>query len=934
MTMSSDEIILKGVRTHNLKNIDLILPHNRLYVITGVSGSGKSSLAFDTLYAEGQRRYVESLSSYARQFLERIEKPEADFITGISPALAIQSKNTINNARSTVGTQTEINDYLRVYFSRVGKIICPSCKVEVVKNNPHTVLESLKQKLDSKKIKLLFQVELIKKTKKNLEMALSELERQGFFDFSLDHEVIDSKTLLERDLKNDEKIYVLVDSFTVNEKNKKRILDSLELAFRLGKEKIFIEADGEITFYASDLSCSSCLRKFREPSPNLFSFNSPLGACETCQGYGRVITIDWNLVFPDVNRTIEGGAVEPWTKPSAEWEFKQLLSFCKKKKIPTDVPWKKIPTKDKSLIIEGVGNHDEYFGVKDFFAYLEKKIYKMHIRILLSKYRGYVPCEDCSGTRLKSDALAVKVADKDISQVLDMSIQSLFDFFEKIKIPTENYEKVEPVYFEMLNRIRFLKEVGLGYLSLSRMSRTLSGGEIQRIHLASSLGSALVSTLYVLDEPSIGLHERDNELLIRLLKELRDLGNTVVVVEHDLAMIEAADEVIDLGPNGGEKGGHILYQGPFKHIANSKESYTGQYVAGKLEISRTSFPKASQSSLKIIEASHHNLKNISVTIPFHQLVVITGVSGSGKSTLIYDTLYQHFLRHTGKPVQDLGTVKSIKGFEKIDDIVLVDQSPIGRTPRSNPATYIKAYEDIRNRFAATSDAKRKGFGPGHFSFNVEGGRCPVCSGDGMIKVEMHFLADVFMTCEACKGKRFKDEILEVRYEGKNLDEVLHLTVDDAVDFFREAPRLKAKLILLQDVGLGYLRLGQAATTLSGGEAQRMKLALEMLERRAHHILYLFDEPTTGLHFHDIHYLMGAFDKLLTRGHSLVIIEHNMEIIRLADYVIDLGPEGGGAGGEILFEGTPKELMQNSKSYTGKYLKEYLAKKKTRKKVTV
>lgn len=918
-----DAIVLHGVKTHNLKNLDLVLEHKKLYVVTGVSGSGKSSLAFDTLYAEGQRRYVESLSAYARQFLERMEKPDVESVTGVPPALAIEAKNTINNARSTVGTQTEVNDYLRVLFARVGETFCPDCGIKVVKSHPHSIAEHLLQHYPEKKVWVLFKVALGKSAKSYLQETLTELERQGFYEYFRGGKMVKSEDILKTPAKEAADFYAAADAVTLNVKARKRLIDSIELAARSGRGELSVWTGEKLLGFSEDLKCSGCARAFRDPTPNLFSFNSPLGACPSCQGFGRVITIDWNLVVPDPRKSLEAGAIEPWTKPSSEWEFRQMIKFCKARKIPVDKPWAQLTQSQRNTLLFGAKG-EEYFSVKDFYDFLEKKTYKMHVRIFLSKYRGYIPCPECKGTRLKPEALAVRVAGRHIHEIMDLSIEELYRFIETLEFTKEERERVEPVHLEIKKRVRFLKEVGLGYLSLSRLSRTLSGGEVQRIHLASSLGSALVDTLYVLDEPSIGLHERDNDLLIRLLKELRDLGNTVVVVEHDRAMIEAADEVLDLGPLGGERGGRVLYQGPVKKITRAPESLTGRYFSGELEVKRNFQPAPAKkgAEIRIEGASQHNLKDLTVSLPLHQLTVITGVSGSGKSTLLYDILYHHYLRFKGEPVQDLGAVRSIKGFETIDEMVLIDQSPIGRAPRSNPVTYLKAFDDIRKLFAASPRARREGFDAGHFSFNVDGGRCPECKGDGRIKVEMHFLADVFIPCEACQAKRFKPEVLEVEYKGKNVDQVLAMTVDESLEFFRGEKNLCAKLELLQKVGLGYLRLGQSATTFSGGEAQRLKLAVEMIERRARHVVYLFDEPTTGLHYHDIHYLMGAFDELLAKGHSLIIIEHNMEVIRSADTVIDLGPEGGSRGGELLYSGSVPGLIKCSKSFTGQYLKKY------------
>ncbi len=911
-----DAIILRGVRTHNLKNFDLILLHNKFYVVTGVSGSGKSSLAFDTLYAEGQRRYVESLSAYARQFLERMEKPNIESVSGIPPAIAIEAKNVITNARSTVGTQTEINDYLRVFFARVGHTFCFRCGKEVEKQTPEKAAAFLLEEFSGKKSSLLFSIPLGEKGGAHYKEFLPELTRQGFTEVE----------------KKGNELQVVVDRITLEAKNRKRVIDSLELAYQSGKGEAVCRIEGrtEPIRFSEHFRCDACSLDYREPVPNLFSFNSPLGACPTCQGFGRVITIDWDRVIPDKRKSLKAEAIVPWSKPSADWESRQLLKFCRKRHIPLETPWQDLSKEHQKLILEGVGDENEYFSVKDFFAYLEKKTYKMHIRILLSRYRGFIPCPDCKTTRLKPEGLAVRVEGKNIAELSALPIGELDTFFENLHLAPEEEKKVEPVLLEIRKRVRFLKEVGLSYLTLDRLSRTLSGGEVERIHLATSLGSSLVDTLYVLDEPSIGLHERDNSLLIRLLEELRDLGNTVVVVEHDRAMIEAADEVIDLGPLGGEKGGEIIFQGKVKDLPREGRSLTGKYLAGELQIGwRKHKPTKSDRAIEIIGASEHNLKSVNVSIPLGQFVVVTGVSGSGKSSLIYDVLYQNYLRGCGRPVQDLGKVKTIRGLNQIDEMILVDQTPIGRTPRSNPVTYLKAFDEIRKIFGTSHAAREAGFETRHFSFNVEGGRCEACKGDGRIKVEMHFLADVFIPCEACDGKRFKPEVLQIRYQEKSIDEVLQMTVDEAVLFFEDRPLLKEKLNILERVGLGYLRLGQAAPTLSGGEAQRLKLASEMASRPYERIFYLFDEPTTGLHYHDISYLMGAFEELLERGHSVLVIEHNMEVIQCADWIIDLGPEGGADGGRVVYSGPREGILKCASSYTGRYLKNHLERKGVR-----
>jgi len=925
-----DAIIVKGVRTHNLKNFDLILPHGRFYVITGVSGSGKSSLAFDTLYAEGQRRYVESLSAYARQFLERMEKPDIDGISGIPPAIAIEAKNVITNARSTVGTQTEINDYLRVFFARVGKTFCMRCSREIEKQTPGKVVAQILKAFTSKKCFLLFPIRLGKQGGAHLKEFLPELTRQGFTEIFQKGELM---PIADFKAKGDtEQLWVVMDRLPLEEKVRKRLVDSIELSFQLGKSEMAVALEGEEEprRFSERFRCNSCGIDYREPTPNLFSFNSPLGACPTCQGFGRVITIDWDRVVPDPRKTVEAGAIAPWSKPSAHREFRQLIAFCRRKRIPLQTPWKELSEEHRKWILEGTGKKGEnYFSVSDFFDYLEQKTYKMHVRIFLSRYRGFIPCGACGTSRLKPEGLAVRIAGKNIVQISALPIGELDTFFKDLRLDSTDEKKVEPVLLEIRKRVRFLKEVGLPYLTLDRLSRTLSGGEVERIHLATSLGSSLVDTLYVLDEPSIGLHERDNELLIRLLKELRDLGNTVVVVEHDRTMMEAADEIIDLGPDGGEKGGKVVFQGPVGKITGEERSYTGRYLAGGLAIgwkSRKAPRLDGGRQIEIRGASEHNLKSIDVKIPLGQFVVVTGVSGSGKSTLVYDVLYQNYLRWRGRPVQDLGRVRDIRGFDQIDEMILVDQTPIGRTPRSNPVTYLKAFDEIRRIFGSCVGAREAGFEARHFSFNVEGGRCDECKGDGRIKVEMHFLADVFIPCQACRGKRFKPEVLEVRYQEKSIDDVLQMTIDDAAAFFEDRPLLKEKLGILQKVGLGYLRLGQSAPTLSGGEAQRLKLAHEMAARPYQRILYLFDEPTTGLHYHDISYLMEAFEELLERGHSILIIEHNMEVIRCADWLIDLGPEGGEGGGNVVYAGERAGILKYRASHTGRYLKSYFEKK--------
>jgi len=902
--------------------------------MTGVSGSGKSSLAFDTLYAEGQRRYMESLSSYARQFLEKMPKPDIESATGIPPAVAIQAKNVVSNARSTVGTQTEINDYLRALFARVGHLHCPACHgAKVMAYQADFILERIK-KWKTERVTIFFPFRLKKLTKLESDALTQDFLKAGFERFAEVGKEWKPLEVSDFSGKKEREIYIFVDEVANKDSSRNRLREALELAYQAGAGRLGVRGDGRDEWFSKDLQCSACRRVFKKPTENTFSFNSPVGACPTCQGFGRVIETDWNLVLPDENKSIREGVIEPWTKASMGWEQGQLLDFCKRKKISIREPWKKLPSKQQKWILSGLEG-DEYVSVAEFFKYLEKKTYKMHIRIFLNRYRGFSICPSCEGMRIKPEALNVFVGGKNFAEIQEIKIKALTTFFKDLKLTAYETERSEALLDEIRARLSFLTEVGLGYLTLSRMSRTLSGGEVERIHLASSLGASLVDTLYVLDEPSIGLHERDNFMLIGLLRKLRDLGNTVVVVEHDRAMIEAADEVIDLGPRGGEGGGKILYQGSFEGLLKCPDSLTGRFLSGKEVIQRSSLncepavgakPKK-LSKIEIQGADAHNLKNINIQIPLGKLVVLSGVSGSGKSTLLYEILYNHYQKFRGRAVskEDLGAVKSIRGWENLGDMVLIDQSPIGRSPRSNPVTYMGIYEEIRKIFSRLPASKAQGFGPGHFSFNVDGGRCDACKGDGEVKVEMHFLADVYVRCEACGGKRFQRDVLAMTYHGKNVDQVLGLTVTEALQFFEQSHSIVKLLKILESTGLGYLRLGQPTLTLSGGEGQRLKLASELATSQSSKQLYLFDEPTTGLHEHDITYLIRAFDELLARGHSVVVIEHHMELIRLADWVIDLGPEGGDEGGEAVYQGATQGLLDCTRSHTGIFLKQYLQK---------
>jgi excinuclease ABC subunit A len=1013
----NDKIVIRGARTHNLKNIDVEILHNALTVVTGVSGSGKSSLAFDTIYAEGQRRYVESLSAYARQFLERIEKPDADHIEGIAPAVAIRQKNTTRSPRSTVGTATEIYDYLRLLFARIGRTYCVNCDAEVKKDTVDEVAEAVLALGDGTRLNVLFPVNVNnsksdvipsrssgeetaapsrkagsssrsllgmrrgkKGAKKNsgvkeaiaaetIKTRLFELRTRGFnrlYQRGQIYEFSTPESLL--DVNFAEPLYVLVDRIAVAADSRARVVDAAEIGFRESGEVIFEianrseEADGRAPRrlrFSNRFECKNCGIRYAEPEPRLFSFNNPFGACPRCQGFGNTIDFDLALVIPDPTKTLSEGAIEPWTKPKYRPLLTDLKRYAKQAGIPMDVPWAELAPEHQHLVIEG----DRKFpGVRGFFQYLDRKKYKLHVRVFISRYRGYSTCSDCGGARLRREAQQVKIAGKNICEVCAMTVEEAGKFFERLMdsastgegarssktelqvLRKEEAEIGERLLDEITSRLRFLNDVGLEYLELDRVSSTLSGGEAQRIQLATSLGSRLVGTLYVLDEPSIGLHSRDTHRLIKILHGLRDLGNTVLVVEHDPDVMRASDQIIDLGPGAGEHGGKVIATGTYDEIRHIPTSLTGRYLANDLRIQiPTKRRKPGRQQIAIRGARVHNLKNIDVTIPLGMLVAITGVSGSGKSTLLHDVLFKALSAakksQNPHPVSPNGGetrmghppgVREIDGDDYIDDVILVDQSPIGRTPRSNPVTYIKAFDGIRELFAGTPEAHKRGFGAGHFSFNVPGGRCETCQGDGTVVVEMQFLADVELICEECKGARFKPEVLEVRYRGKNIHDVLNMTVREAIHHFASAPKVADKLRMLDEVGLGYLRLGQSATTLSGGEAQRVKLAAHLqpaasATRRTNakslkkRMLYIFDEPTTGLHFDDISKLLTAFRRLIEAGGSILLIEHNLEVIKTADWVIDLGPEGGERGGYVLGEGSPEKIASISGSYTGQFL---------------
>jgi excinuclease ABC subunit A len=902
----NETIKLRGVRVHNLKNIDLDLPLNRFIVITGVSGSGKSSLAFDTLYAEGQRRYLESLSSYARQFLERMDKPDADVIEGIPPAIAIQQKAATKNPRSTVATVTEIYDFLRVFYARVGTMHCLKCGRPVERDTVDAIVESLLKLPAGSKVFITFSWPVDK--------GPASLKKHGFFRVLYAGEVKNLDEL--KPGKKDKTLDILVDRLAVDAEERDRMTDSVELALKNGGGRVRVTTDsGRELLFSEKLECKSCSITYEEPYPNLFSFNSPQGACPDCHGFGDLAVIDEDKVIPDKNLSLEQGAVEPWTKPVSRRMMRELLREAKRRGIPTNVPFKDLKKNWQRWVLDG---GDGYDGVKGFFEWLQSKKYKVQVRVFLSRYRKFMACPTCGRTRLNPQALSVKVAWLNIGQVTRLTVKEASEFFDKVKLTPFQKQVAEKLVQEIQNRLKFLLEVGLDYITLDRMTFTLSGGEAQRINLAAALSSSLVGTLFVLDEPSIGLHARDNARLVEILRSLKDVGNTVAVVEHDPEIIKSAEYLVDLGPKAGERGGRVLFAGPMSGFLSSKKSLTARYIRGETKIPVPDKRREPRGYLEVEDAHKHNLKHVNIRIPLNVLTCITGVSGSGKSTLLYDILF------LGWDGEEPDGFKRIKGRERVDKLIMVDQSPLSTSPRSIPATYTKAMDEIRTLFSRTREAKVMGFKPGDFSFNTPGGRCEECRGEGRQVVEMQFLSDIVLTCEACRGRRFKDETLEVGYKGKNIYEVLQMSVDEACLFFADTPRIVKKITPLKKVGLGYLRLGQPTTTLSGGELQRIKLAFHLVHERNKHILYLFDEPTIGLHLDDISTLLRTFHQLVEEGHTVCVIEHNLDVIKSADHIIDLGPEGGDRGGEVVAAGTPEEVVRVKASITGKYLKKYLA----------
>jgi len=987
-----DQITIRGARTHNLKDIDVDIPHNALTVVSGVSGSGKSSLAFDTVYAEGQRRYVESLSAYARQFLERIEKPDVDFMDGLAPAIAIKQKNQTRNPRSTVATATEIYDYLRLLYARCGTVTCLHCGGVVRHDTVDEIVTSLLAMPEGTRVYALFPVmrrevkleamsapstveeavvaapkKAATKGKKltarvaqedavsaahaiedAMKERLGELRRRGFnrlWQMDADGgkivEFSTPESLLELDFSDAQErpIYVLADRLALSAESRSRLVDAIETGYREAGEIVFRTVPREeneaaqALRFSSAFECSSCHRAYREPEPRLFSFNNPYGACPRCQGFGNTIDFDPNLIIPDRSKTLDDGAVDPWTKTKYRAHHGEMKRAAKAAGISVNVPWYDLTKAQQDFIWDGGKG---WGGIRGFFAELDRKKYKLHVRVFLSKYRGYATCPDCKGQRLRAEARAVQIEDKNICEASSLTITEAKDFFDSLTLSPTQMEIAGKILEEVRQRIGFLQQVGLEYLTLDRLSSTLSGGESQRIQLATSLGSRLVGALYVLDEPSIGLHSRDTAKLIRIMMDLRDLGNTILVVEHDPDVIRAADYLLDLGPGAGELGGELLAAGTVEEVRENPNSLTGRYLSGRTKIAVPKHRREPGREKIVLKGARvHNLHGVDVEIPLGLLCCVTGVSGSGKSTLVHQVLYRALMQALGQGEggESGSLYRELSGTQYLNDVVLVDQSPIGRTPRSNPVTYIKAFDAIRELFAAQPDARRKGLSAGSFSFNVPGGRCNVCEGDGTVTVEMQFLADVELPCEECNGTRYKASILEVKYKGKNIYDVLNMTVHEALGYFAGHPKIVDKLAVLDEVGLGYVRLGQSATTLSGGEAQRVKLAQHLAAARsgptgglrgeakrvASRVLYILDEPTTGLHFEDVAKLLAAFHKLIEGGGSLLVIEHNLDVIKCADWVIDMGPEGGSGGGQVVAVGTPEQIAKVKASHTGHWL---------------
>ncbi|MDO4603426.1 MAG: excinuclease ABC subunit UvrA [Limosilactobacillus ingluviei] len=941
MANTNNKIVIKGARAHNLKNIDVTIPKNKLVVITGLSGSGKSSLAFDTLYAEGQRRYVESLSAYARQFLGQMDKPDVDSIDGLSPAISIDQKTTSHNPRSTVGTVTEINDFLRLLWARVGTPICPNDHIPISSQSPEQMVNRILELPERSKLQILAPV--VRNKKGTQKKVFEQIKKDGFVRVQVDGETYDIEEAPELDKNKQHQINVVVDRIVVKDGIRSRLFDSVEAALRLSGGYVTVDVIGEAPlFFSEQYACPICGFTVGELEPRLFSFNAPLGACPACEGLGLKLEVDEDLVIPDRTKTLAQGALEPWNPISSKYYPEMLAQFCASAGIDLDTPFDQLPAVQQKQLLYGNGDttfhfhyENDFGGVRDVDVPFEGVVNNVSRRYRetnsdftreqMRKYMTELPCPTCHGYRLNERALAVKINDRNVGEVSDLPISQELAFFSNLNLTPAQQEIARPILKEIIDRLSFMQNVGVDYLTLSRAARTLSGGEAQRIRLATQIGSNLSGVMYVLDEPSIGLHQRDNDRLIASLKKMRDLGNTLIVVEHDEDTMRAADYIIDIGPGAGEKGGQVMAAGTPKQIMRSRKSLTGQYLAGKQQIPVPATRRPGNGHfITVTGAKENNLKDLTVQFPLGDFICVTGVSGSGKSTLVNQILKRILAQKLNHNSAKPGRYQTVSGIENIEKVIDIDQSPIGRTPRSNPATYTGVFDDIRDLFAQTNAAKVRGYSKGRFSFNVKGGRCEACHGDGIIKIEMNFLPDVYVPCEVCHGTRYNSETLEVEYKGKNIADVLEMTVSEALDFFSAIPKIRRKLQTIEDVGLGYVHLGQPATTLSGGEAQRMKLASE-LHRQSHgKSFYILDEPTTGLHMADIKRLLAVLQRLVDAGNTVLVIEHDLDVVKSADYLIDLGPEGGEAGGQIVATGTPEAVAQVPGSYTGQYLKQMLA----------
>ena len=941
MANTNNKIVIKGARAHNLKNIDVTIPKNKLVVITGLSGSGKSSLAFDTLYAEGQRRYVESLSAYARQFLGQMDKPDVDSIDGLSPAISIDQKTTSHNPRSTVGTVTEINDFLRLLWARVGTPICPNDHIPISSQSPEQMVNRILELPERSKLQILAPV--VRNKKGTQKKVFEQIKKDGFVRVQVDGETYDIEEAPELDKNKQHQINVVVDRIVVKDGIRSRLFDSVEAALRLSGGYVTVDVIGEAPlFFSEQYACPICGFTVGELEPRLFSFNAPIGACPACEGLGLKLEVDEDLVIPDRTKTLAQGALEPWNPISSKYYPEMLAQFCASAGIDLDTPFDQLPAVQQKQLLYGNGDttfhfhyENDFGGVRDVDVPFEGVVNNVSRRYRetnsdftreqMRKYMTELPCPTCHGYRLNERALAVKINDRNVGEVSDLPISQELAFFNNLNLTPAQQEIARPILKEIIDRLSFMQNVGVDYLTLSRAARTLSGGEAQRIRLATQIGSNLSGVMYVLDEPSIGLHQRDNDRLIASLKKMRDLGNTLIVVEHDEDTMRAADYIIDIGPGAGEKGGQVMAAGTPKQIMRSRKSLTGQYLAGKQQIPVPATRRPGNGHfITVTGAKENNLKDLTVQFPLGDFICVTGVSGSGKSTLVNQILKRILAQKLNHNSAKPGRYQTVSGIENIEKVIDIDQSPIGRTPRSNPATYTGVFDDIRDLFAQTNAAKVRGYSKGRFSFNVKGGRCEACHGDGIIKIEMNFLPDVYVPCEVCHGTRYNSETLEVEYKGKNIADVLEMTVSEALDFFSAIPKIRRKLQTIEDVGLGYVHLGQPATTLSGGEAQRMKLASE-LHRQSHgKSFYILDEPTTGLHMADIKRLLVVLQRLVDAGNTVLVIEHDLDVVKSADYLIDLGPEGGEAGGQIVATGTPEAVAQVPGSYTGQYLKQMLA----------